>query len=144
MNIQGWLPLGWTGWISWQSKGLSRVFWTNIESPGQQIPKDYRRIIALKIVVLETGNQFTSIMIYEQLFEEEKTRQCRIAFCNMSKYTFSLLTMQRLIFTVKIFHSISRCMNYWWNHFNSSLVKIRVWFSFSGHKVLVLDKSISR
>ena len=26
MNIQDWLPLGWTGWISFQSKGLSRVF----------------------------------------------------------------------------------------------------------------------
>ena len=23
---QDWSPLGWTGWISWQSKGLSRVF----------------------------------------------------------------------------------------------------------------------
>ena len=26
MNTQGWPPLGWTGWISLQSKGLSRVF----------------------------------------------------------------------------------------------------------------------
>ena len=26
MNIQGWSPLGWTSWISLQSKGLSRVF----------------------------------------------------------------------------------------------------------------------
>ena len=26
MNIQGWFPLGGTGWISLQSKGLSRVF----------------------------------------------------------------------------------------------------------------------
>ena len=26
MNIQDWFPLGWTGWISVQSKGLSRVF----------------------------------------------------------------------------------------------------------------------
>ena len=26
MNIQDWLPLGWTGLISLQSKGLSRVF----------------------------------------------------------------------------------------------------------------------
>ena len=26
MNIQYWFPLGWTGWISLQSKGLSRVF----------------------------------------------------------------------------------------------------------------------
>ena len=26
MNIQDWFPLGWTGWICLQSKGLSRVF----------------------------------------------------------------------------------------------------------------------
>ena len=26
MNIQDWFPLGWTDWISLQSKGLSKVF----------------------------------------------------------------------------------------------------------------------
>ena len=26
MNTQNWFPLGWTGWISLESKGLSRVF----------------------------------------------------------------------------------------------------------------------
>ena len=26
MNIQDWFPLGWSGWISLQSKGLSKVF----------------------------------------------------------------------------------------------------------------------
>ena len=26
LTIQGWFPLGWTGWILLQSKGLSRVF----------------------------------------------------------------------------------------------------------------------
>ena len=26
MTIQDWFPLGWTGWISLQSKGVSRVF----------------------------------------------------------------------------------------------------------------------
>ena len=26
MNTQDWSPLGWTGWISLQSKGLSRVY----------------------------------------------------------------------------------------------------------------------
>ena len=26
MNIQDWFPLGWNGWISLQSKGISRVF----------------------------------------------------------------------------------------------------------------------
>ena len=30
MNIQDWFPLGWTGWISLQSKGLSRVFFNII------------------------------------------------------------------------------------------------------------------
>ena len=26
INIQDWFPLGWTGWVSWLSKGPSRVF----------------------------------------------------------------------------------------------------------------------
>ena len=30
MNIQDWFPLGWAGWISLQSKGLSRVFFNTI------------------------------------------------------------------------------------------------------------------
>ena len=29
-NIQDWFPLGWTGWISLQSKGHSRVFNTTV------------------------------------------------------------------------------------------------------------------
>ena len=29
MNIQDWFPLGWTGWISLQSKGFSTVFSNN-------------------------------------------------------------------------------------------------------------------
>ena len=29
MNTQDWFPLGWTGWISLQSKGLSKVFSNN-------------------------------------------------------------------------------------------------------------------
>ena len=34
MNIQDWFPLGWTGWISLQSKGLSRVFSnTTVQKP---------------------------------------------------------------------------------------------------------------
>ena len=35
VNIQDWLPLEWTGWISLQSKGLSRVF-SNTTVPKQQ------------------------------------------------------------------------------------------------------------
>ena len=36
MNIQDWFPLGWTGWISLQSKGLSRAF-SNTKVFGAQI-----------------------------------------------------------------------------------------------------------
>ena len=35
MNIQDWFPLGWTGWISLQSKGLSRVV-SNTTAQKQQ------------------------------------------------------------------------------------------------------------
>ena len=31
MNIQDWFPLGWTGWISLQSKRLSTVFNTTVQ-----------------------------------------------------------------------------------------------------------------
>jgi len=35
MNTQDWSPLGWTGWISLQSKGLSRVF----SKEGERVEK---------------------------------------------------------------------------------------------------------
>ena len=34
-NTQDWSPLGWTGWISLQSKGLSRVFCSTIVQKHQ-------------------------------------------------------------------------------------------------------------
>ena len=37
VNIQGWFPLGWTGWISLLSKGLSRVFSSTICTVFRQI-----------------------------------------------------------------------------------------------------------
>ena len=39
MNIQDWFPLGWTGWISLQSRGLSRVFSnTKFKSINSSVP----------------------------------------------------------------------------------------------------------
>ena len=35
MNNQDWFPLGWTGWISFQSNGLSRVFSNTIVQKHQ-------------------------------------------------------------------------------------------------------------
>ena len=38
MNTRDWSPLGWTGWISLQSKGLSRVFSnTTVQFFGAQL-----------------------------------------------------------------------------------------------------------
>ena len=38
MNIQDWFPLGWTGWISLQSKGLSRAFsYTTVQSINSSV-----------------------------------------------------------------------------------------------------------
>ena len=39
MNTQDWFPLGWTGWISLQSKGPSRVF-SNITVQKHQLFSD--------------------------------------------------------------------------------------------------------
>ena len=38
MNVQDWFPLGWTGWISLQSKGLSRVFFNTTVQKHTCIP----------------------------------------------------------------------------------------------------------
>ena len=41
MNTQDWSPLGWTGWISLQSMGLSRVF-SNTRSEERRVGKECR------------------------------------------------------------------------------------------------------
>ena len=42
MNTQDWSPLGWTGWISLQSKGFSRVFSNNTVQKHQLISRNIR------------------------------------------------------------------------------------------------------
>ena len=49
MNIQDWSPLGWTGWISLQSKGLLRVF-SNTTVQKYQFFAAYYSIIAYNVV----------------------------------------------------------------------------------------------
>ena len=57
MNIQNWFPLGWTGWISLQSKGLSRVF----SSPAPQF-----KSINSSVLSFLCGPAFTSIHDYRK------------------------------------------------------------------------------
>ena len=42
MNIQDWFPLAWTGWISLQSKGLSRVFSNTTVQKHQTLTLGFR------------------------------------------------------------------------------------------------------
>ena len=50
MNTQDWSPLGWTGWISLQSKGLSRVFSNTYASVKWQMATTHRSPYCPKII----------------------------------------------------------------------------------------------
>ena len=50
MNIQDWFPLGRTGWISLQSKGLSRVFSNTTVQKHQ-----FCKVISLQLIKINGG-----------------------------------------------------------------------------------------
>ena len=52
MNIQDWFPLGWTGWISLQSKGLSRVFSNTTVQKHQVFGAQLFFIVQLYMVIV--------------------------------------------------------------------------------------------
>ena len=54
MTIQDWFPLGWTGWISLQSQGLSRVF-SNTSSKASILWRSAFFIIQLLYSYMTTG-----------------------------------------------------------------------------------------
>ena len=55
MNIQAWLPLGWTCWISLQSKGLSRVFSNTTVQKHQFFGAQTFSIVQLSHPYMTTG-----------------------------------------------------------------------------------------
>ena len=57
MNTQEWSPLGWAGWISLQSKGLSRVFSLIIRQMQIKATMRYYLILDKMAVVKKTGNK---------------------------------------------------------------------------------------
>ena len=54
MNTQDWTPLGWTGWISLQPKGLSRVFF-NASSKASVLQRSAFFIVQLSHPYTTTG-----------------------------------------------------------------------------------------
>ena len=55
INIQDWFPLGWTGWISLQSKGLSRVFSQHHSSKASILQRSAVFIAQLSHPYMTTG-----------------------------------------------------------------------------------------
>ena len=58
MNIQDWFPLGWTGWISLLSKGLSRVF-SNTTVQKHQFFGAQLSLVQLSHPYMTTGKTIT-------------------------------------------------------------------------------------
>ena len=55
INIQDWFPLGWTGWISLQSKELSRVFFQHHSSKASILRCSAFFIVQLSHPYMTTG-----------------------------------------------------------------------------------------
>ena len=55
MNTQDWSPLGWTGWISLQSKGLSRIFSNTIVQKHQFFGAQLFFMVQLSHSYMTTG-----------------------------------------------------------------------------------------
>ena len=65
MNIQDWFSLGWTGWISLQSKGLSRIFSKTTVQKYQFYSTQLSLIVQLSHPYMTTGK---TIALTRQIF----------------------------------------------------------------------------
>ena len=54
VNIEDWFPLGWTGWISLQSKGLSRIF-SNTTVQKHQFFRDQLSLRPRGLILIREG-----------------------------------------------------------------------------------------
>ena len=81
MNIQDWSPLGWTGWISLQSKGLSKIY--DLAIPCLSIyPKKMKSLkkdmcILMFITALFTAN----IWSHPKFLSKDEWRICVVCVC---------------------------------------------------------------
>ena len=107
MNIQDWFPLGWTGWISLQSKGLSRVF-SNTTVQKQRFfgaqPSLWSHTPHLQSPCLPFGNRRFVFCVYESasvLYMESLVLFFRFHVCGITYHlSFSAwLTWLSMIFS---------------------------------------------
>ena len=74
MNIQDWFPLGWTGWISLQSKGLSRVFSNHSSYTRTYIYTDWELLTLLVLSPEKAMATHSSTLTYKIPWTEEPGR----------------------------------------------------------------------
>ena len=79
MNTQDWSPLGWTGWISLQSKGLSRVF-SNITFQKHQFFS-----AQLSSLLLEGHFKFSSFHFLMFLYLSGNWMGIKLVYCYIAK-----------------------------------------------------------
>ena len=75
MNIQDCSPLGWTGWISFQPKGLSRVFSNTTVQKHQFFgpqPSSQLHQHNLKIITYKSGSSPSLIFIFKVVYAHEE------------------------------------------------------------------------
>ena len=88
MNIQNWFPLGWTGWISLQSKGLSRVF-SNTTSKASILPHSALFILQLSHPYMTAGK---TIALTRQTFID---KVMSLLFNMLSRFVKALLPRRK-------------------------------------------------
>ena len=71
MNIQDWFPLGWTGWISLWSKGLSRVFYNTTISKALILRHSAFLVVQLSHPYMTTGKTESSTHLFKLTFKSK-------------------------------------------------------------------------
>ena len=64
MNTQDWSPLGWTAWISMQSKGLSRVFSNTTVQKHHSSMTNLDSILKSRDITLTTKVRLVKAMVF--------------------------------------------------------------------------------
>ena len=92
MNIQDWSLLGWTGWISLQSKGLSRVFYnTTVQKHqffGSQL--SFSHVTILKFLIIFEQGSCSTLYWSPQKYVANPRKISGLIFSNSQSINFSL------------------------------------------------------
>ena len=97
MNIQGWFPLGLTGWISLQSMGLSRIF-SNTTAQKPTIPRSAFLMVQLTHPYMTTGKNI-ALTIWTSV-----SKVMSLLFNMLSRFVIAFLPKEQASFK---FHGCS-------------------------------------